>query len=554
MKKKRTIGIKINIFLVLMILLVAAVITTISYFINASHVDSHFARINISLCKTMVNLVDRDFVDDLADKVKTEEYQKIRSEAVEAEDDTGIIEWLKKEGLYDKYTATIASMADLQKDMEDVEYIYFWTCVGHNSYALMDPREDNFYLGYFYANEDEFEQYTTNCHIDPTINYSDEYGWLMSGYEPVLDSEGKARASIGVDINMDTVMAERNRFLWTMIAISGGLILLTIIVGIIMARQIIVRPLTILSVDMGKFSPVAEADYDTCNVLNVTYKKNNEIGTLYSGIHDMQTNIVDYLGDITKVTAEKERISAELDVAARMQAGIVPTDFPERDDIKLYATMTPAKEMGGDFYDYFMIDDDHMGLVMADVSGKGVPAAMFMIAAKTVLKHRAMTGGKPSEILYDVNNALCADNPSGLFVTVWFGILTLSTGSLIVSNAGHEYPAIRHGDQDYAVRDPGENMPPLATMEDLDYEDEEIQLSEGDCLFLYTDGVPEAKGGDNTRFGMDRMLVVLNRDKDMSPEEMLISMKNEIDSFAANAEPFDDITMMSIRYKKGVSQ
>ena len=549
MKKRRTIGIRINVFLVLMIILMAAVATILSYFINASQVDAHFSKLDSSIAKTMINLVDTDFIATLSTEIQTEEYREMYDKAVEEEDADAIYNWLKEKGYYDQYESTLKIMADFQQDM-NVEYIYFFTMVGRYSYAIMDPREDIFYLGYYYPNEDEFEEFTTNVHIDPTINYSEDYGWLMSGYEPIYDSAGAAVATSGVDINLDDVMAERTNFLWTMIAASAVLIILAVILGIILARHTIVKPLIRLSTDMGKFSPEANSDYEKSHVLNVTYKKNDEIGTVYSGVHDMQTNIVDYLGDITRVTAEKERISAELSIASKIQADIVPTVFPKNERLRLYATMTPAREMGGDFYDFFKIDEDRIGLVMADVSGKGVPAAMFMIEAKALLKNRARAVGspqKPSEILYDVNNDLCDDNPSSLFVTVWFGILTLSTGSLVCANAGHEYPAILKSGGDYTVNIV-DNNPPLATMENLEFEDETIQLTKGDRIFLYTDGVPEAKRNDGARFGMDNMMDILNRDKTLSPEELLDMMKKEIDVFAGDIEPFDDITMMSLVY------
>ncbi len=227
-----------------------------------------------------------------------------------------------------------------------------------------------------------------------------------------------------------------------------------------------------------------------------------------------------------------------------MQANMLPKVFPKRDDIQIYATMTPAKEMGGDFYDFFMIDDDHIGLVMADVSGKGVPAAMFMIVAKTLMKIRTTAPGAPSQMLFDINNTLCADNPAGLFVTLWFGILTLSSGKLISANAGHEYPALMHRNGKYELL-MSDNMPPLSTVEDLEYDDQTVVLQKGDRLFLYTDGIPEAKAPDGSRFGIDRMLEILNRDRALSPEELLRNMKDETDKFAGSNDPFDDITMMS---------
>ena len=271
---------------------------------------------------------------------------------------------------------------------------------------------------------------------------------------------------------------------------------------------------------------------------------NDEIGDLAGKFNEMSDSLKKQMKTLAEVTAEKERIGTELNVAAHIQAEMLPKDFPDRSDVTLFASMAPAREMGGDFYDFFMIDDDHIGLVMADVSGKGVPAAMFMIITKTIIKIRTMHMDDPANILRDVNNTLCADNPGSLFVTAWLGILTLSTGRLVFSNAGHEYPALRRLDGDYELIK-SEHQPPLAAVENIEYYDETAIMGMGDELFLYTDGVPEAKSPDGSRFGMPRLMEILNRDKKLPPEKLLADLKEEIDLFSGN-DLFDDVTMMCV--------
>ena len=285
---------------------------------------------------------------------------------------------------------------------------------------------------------------------------------------------------------------------------------------------------------------------DKMTELNEAHFGKDEIGDLVKSFNSMETALAKQMEDIAVMSAERERTHAELSVATRIQADMLPTDFPERGDLSLFAAMTPAKEVGGDFYDFFMTDDDHIGLVMADVSGKGVPAALFMVIAKTLIKNRAEMGGTPAGILESVNDQLCENNASGLFVTVWFGILEISTGKMNVCNAGHEYPALRRKDGEFELIR-SEQLPPLAAMEGMEYENMEIDLNKGDELFLYTDGVPDAKNASGGHLGMDKMLEILNRYKGLPLEEQVGSMKREIDEFTGGGDPFDDITMLMVR-------
>lgn len=279
--------------------------------------------------------------------------------------------------------------------------------------------------------------------------------------------------------------------------------------------------------------------------------KGDEIGALALSFRNMMDELDDYMANLAVVTADKERIATELNVATQIQASMLPCIFPAfpgRKEFDVYATMTPAKEVGGDFYDFFLIDDDHLALVIADVSGKGVPAALFMVIAKTLLKNAAQTGLSPKAILEKVNNQLCENNEAEMFVTVWLGIFEISTGKLIAANAGHEYPAVRHqGGKFELYKDKHDFV--LAGMEGARYREYEMILKPGDTLFVYTDGVAEATDATNTLYGTDRMLTALNRNEKADPEKLLQSVKEDIDMFVGEAPQFDDITMLAFKIK-----
>ena len=261
-------------------------------------------------------------------------------------------------------------------------------------------------------------------------------------------------------------------------------------------------------------------------------------------------DITIYVSHLAAVTAEKERIGAELNVATQIQANMLPSIFPpypERIDFDLYATMDPAKEVGGDFYDFFLIDDDHLAMVMADVSGKGVPAALFMVITKTLINNRTQMGGTPAEILGFVNEQLCEGNESELFVTVWLGILELSTGKGIAANAGHEHPVLKRSGGDFELVK-YRHSPAVATIEGIHFREREFEMHPGDILFVYTDGVAEATNPDNQFYGTERMLNVLNLHKDSTMPELLSSVRKDIELFVGDAPQFDDITMLSLIY------
>lgn len=281
-----------------------------------------------------------------------------------------------------------------------------------------------------------------------------------------------------------------------------------------------------------------------------TYRTGDEIEVLAETFDELSDRTLRYIHEITEITAEKERIGAELDVAARIQEDMLPTafpPFPDKHEFELFASMTPAKEVGGDFYDFFLVDDDHLALVIADVSGKGVPAALFMVIAKTLIKNGAHLGKTPSEIFGYVNEQLCDGNKEEFFVTAWMGIIEISTGKGLAANAGHEHPAIRRngGEWELAIY---KHSPALAAMDGMSFSEHEFMLSPGDCLFVYTDGVPEATDKNRELFGTDRMVQALNEKEDAAPDELLPHVKTRVDEFVGDAPQFDDLTMLGIKW------
>ena len=252
-----------------------------------------------------------------------------------------------------------------------------------------------------------------------------------------------------------------------------------------------------------------------------------------------------------KQQKESSRIETELTMASSIQSDMLPSlypAFPERPEFDIYASMDPAKEVGGDFYDFFLVDDDHLCVIIADVSGKGVPAALFMMASKIILANNAMLGKSPAQILTDANNAICDNNREEMFVTVWLGILELSTGKLTAANAGHEFPVLRHqGGRFEYVKDKHGFV--IGGMEGVKYKEYELYLKPGSKLFVYTDGVPEATDAESQLFGPERLLAALNDNADDKPESILAGVRRAVDAFVKDAEQFDDLTMLCLEYK-----
>ena len=274
-----------------------------------------------------------------------------------------------------------------------------------------------------------------------------------------------------------------------------------------------------------------------------------EIKKLGASIEKMEQDTLEYIDNLTRITMEKERIGTELELATKIQADMLPNifpAFPSRSEFDIFASMTPAKEVGGDFYDFFLIDEDHLALVIADVSGKGVPAALFMMMSNILVNNYTMMGGSPSEILERVNKAICKNNENDMFVTVWLGILTISTGKIVAANAGHEYPILKKANGEFELIKDKHGFV-IGSMEGVRYKDYEMTLDKGGTLFVYTDGAPEATNGNMEMFGTDRILQALNKQPEADAEQVIANTKKAVDLFVGEAPQFDDLTMLAIK-------
>ena len=322
------------------------------------------------------------------------------------------------------------------------------------------------------------------------------------------------------------------------------MMVLVLILILVVLYHIVPKPLETLTECVTEYS----GDKDTEGLVKKLsdIRSTNEIGALADEFSSMAREMERYTREMEILAGEKERIATELNVATNIQIQMLPHVFPERDRFVLHASSDAAKEVGGDFYDCYMIDEDHLAMTIADVSGKGVPASLFMAVSKTMLKNRTLMGGTPAAILHDVNNWLCEGNDSCMFVTVWHGILTVSTGELICANAGHENPGLRLGSKPFRlIKDDHELA--LGLMEDLQYENEHYRLASGDALFVYTDGVPEAHDKDESLFGEDRLEEVLSKvSKNDEPQEIMRKVREAVDEFAQDAPQYDDITMLCL--------
>ena len=525
-KRLQTIGSKLTVLFCLFSILLCLVIGLFSYYASWNeYTDFYYSKARETAVMA-ATLVDGDKMEEYLRMGKTDEY-------------------------YEGLCTTFANM----KREYSMKYLYIYQPGSDSLTYILDAQIETddpaniSSLGDVYRYKDTEYQYLVpdaqakRASTMKHIVYNTDYGAMVMAWAPVLDSSGKLAAMVEADFSLNLVTTMLRGYIINMILICSSIILAAVVVLILIARRMVGRPIALLTQSVQNF-----AGEDGTLKPTIKLHTGDEMQTLSEAFGKMVRDIDRYTKNLALVVAEKERIGAELDVAKHIQASMLPSifpAFPERPELDIYATMTPAKEVGGDFYDFFLVDDDRLAMVMADVSGKGVPAALFMVIAKTLIKNVAQTGLSPRDVLEKVNNQLCVGNEAEMFVTVWLGILEISTGKLTCANAGHEYPVLKRMGGDYAlVKDKHGFV--LAGMEGSRYKEYEFQMEPGDRLFLYTDGVAEATDAHNELYGTGRMLDALNRNKEVNCETLLHRMKEDIDTFVGEAPQFDDITMLSL--------
>lgn len=549
--KKMSLGLKSVLMVVIMVVVMSAVEGTLTKVVFDRTINSEYEKKVTNLAHTVALSVDGDTIEKLKNQV-VDTYEKSSNKMGSDEMGTPEFDEYIKSFQYIKdtpeYKSEVEKLRRISKANDvDIYLIYVYPkdkitlYIADGSEIANDPGVFDPLYEVNYAVLDDpsvgFPAYITN---------TPEYGWLVSAAYPVYNSKGDVVALGMADISMNDIKAKERSFSMILAVLSVIIAAILSTIYILIIKKRVVSPI-------NKLSNAALNYYNTekghaFNSLNIT--TGDEIENLSDAMKRMEQDINDYVESVTNLTAEKERIGAELNVATQIQADMLPRIFPPFPDIEefdLFASMNPAKEVGGDFYDFFMTDKEHLCLVIADVSGKGVPAALFMVIAKTLIKNRALMGGTPSEILSYANEQLCEGNEAELFVTVWIAIIDIRTGKGIAANAGHEHPALKKAGEDYELV-VYKHSPAVATMEGIRYKEHEFELKPGDMLFVYTDGVTEATNRNNELFGEKRLIDALNYDKDAIPEKVLENVKSHISDFVKDADQFDDITMLCLKY------
>lgn len=439
----------------------------------------------------------------------------------------------------------------IQPDLTDYAHIKFWfSTINRDSEFtqyefgyLRETTNDDYKNKYRALYENEAEQ----ALVVRNIGYI-ETDPHITAMVPLENSKGETVAIICVQRQMDVLEAARGNFVRKM---GLALVILTVLILVIqgiMLYVLLFRPLRTIKDETSRF---ARENVAAEQKLKEVVKSNDEIGDLAESIDTMEERITEYVEDLRVVTAENERIGTELSLAKSIQASMLPSifpAFPDDEEIDVFASMTPAKEVGGDFYDFFKIDDDHLCIAIADVSGKGVPAALYMMASTILLRTNARLGIGPAGILENMNEALCTNNRDEMFVTVWVGILDLDTGVLTAANAGHEYPAVTGEDGKFGLLKDKHGFV-IGGFEGMKYTEYELRMEPGAKIFVYTDGVPEATDAEENMYGTDRMVEALNEAHGEPPEKILEEVERSVRGFVGDAEQFDDLTMLCLEYR-----
>ncbi|MBR3358814.1 MAG: SpoIIE family protein phosphatase [Solobacterium sp.] len=369
---------------------------------------------------------------------------------------------------------------------------------------------------------------------------------LATAISIVRGNDGIPVALVGLDIPVDRIYKELRHLILNLFIAVAFILTVGIAVFYRVVRSKLIEPVT--SLETATKNLIRNLNSDEPFKLEI--HTGDEIESLSQSFEEMDHSLKQYIQENVKITTEQERLRTELHLAARIQEAMLPSQFPpfpERNDFDIYAGMNPAKEVGGDFYDFFLTDDDHLALVIADVSGKGIPGALFMMLTENMIRNYTLAGQSPKEVLTSVNDSICANNTMEMFVTVWMGILDLNTGLLTAVNAGHEYPVLKKPDGPFELYKDKHGFV-VGGMEDVRYSEYELQLEKGSMLFLYTDGLPEAANEQEELFGNDRMVEALNSGRTDTPEHVLTDIAMKVDEFVGEAPQFDDMTMMCFVY------
>ena len=528
-QKKRKLQTKLLRGLLGMAIILMIVLTPLIANLYRLKMEAQYKKTAFDQATIAANLIDGDRIRDYYESgVKDDYYETVRQELLMMKQTVGL-----------KYFYVVVP--------QDKDMYYIWDAGADGEEGVCELGDTEEYYGG--GDIVMKEAFSTDAEQHILVTNNKLYGYLASAYVPIKDSSGTPVALASVDMSMDVINAHIRQFVGTVTGVIFVVLILSSAFFHFYTRKVVMEPLNQLHTAT---SELVNSQMDHLDQFTNQVQTGDELQELGERFEFMTRELDTYIHNLAKATAEKERIGAELDLATRIQANMLPNifpAFPERADFDIYASMTPAKEVGGDFYDFFLIDDDHLGMVIADVSGKGVPAALFMMMSMILVNNTARMEGpnaSPGAVLTKVNNTICANNSEEMFVTVWLGILTISTGRVVAANAGHEYPMLKKADGSFELFKDRHGLV-VGAMEGIRFRDYEFTLEKGGALFVYTDGVAEATDAHDELFGTERTLAALNQNPDASPKALLENVKGAVDRFVGEAPQFDDLTMLSVK-------
>ena len=558
MKKKKTISLShYAVYMIIgqaVILTVASLIVSFIFFTRSATVI--YEEMDRSITGAALAVADKDVMSELARETLAI-YNSMDDPVTEFE--------TNKDAYLARYQA-IMNSPEYQKTRDSINRLRKQTASSAICYKVLIPGE-NIGIYVFDASDANVLPCGAIEHIDtsylssPTDKFksyifnSQVYGRVRTDGVPCCTNPSEGIFSyLTADIPI-TAVSEKARYFLLNIGIMALIITTLICAGAsYILRHDIVKILERITSTAKHFAETRRnttANTSTDIFQNLPNGEITEFNDLVNSLQQMEIDMNAYVVNLRKMTEDRTRIKSELELAESIQSNMLPSifpAFPERSEFDIYALMDPAREVGGDFYDFFLIDKDHLAMVIADVSGKGIPAALFMMMSKILVKNYVTTGSSPAEALAAVNNTICQNNTNDMFVTIWLGILTISTGKIIAANAGHEYPILqRAGGQFEVIKDKHGFV--VGSMPNIKYSEYEIDFHTGDTLFVYTDGLPESTNSANEQFGLDRILEVLNSEPDGEVEDLFVSMGVAVAEFVQDAEQFDDLTMLALKGK-----
>ncbi|MBP0972907.1 MAG: PP2C family protein-serine/threonine phosphatase [Oscillospiraceae bacterium] len=547
MKKKRSVKVRVAVAAIVFMSILTLAIASIGYKLYHDTVmDSYITYTNTVLEYAYRASVKYGFGDMIAQRDMPEGYEEFREElnAVKDSSDINYLYAIYFDDIEDMHSLHYAINAKTQAELSTGKPLSeIFTYMGKP--CEVDAFEDDTLMTFWDA--------VRNGKRDIGIlkGDSDAYGRMLNGYHVIYDSQDNAVGLLCVEIKVTRINKELRHYIFMVILTASLLTAAIILLYLFRTERYLVKPIVAIAKNSDDFvkKMQSHAEPEELTYEEVDVRTDGELRLLADNVKSLADGVAAYMTNLKAATAERERIGTELQLATRIQADMLPSifpPFPERHDFEIYASMTPAKEVGGDFYDFFLLDEDHLGIVMADVSGKGVPAALFMMMSKILINNFVMQGFSPAKVLEQINQMICQNNKARMFVTVWLGILEISTGKITAVNAGHEYPIIRTANGDFEVYK-DEHSFIVGGIPNAKYREYEMQLEKGGMLLLYTDGLAEAMDASRNMFGLDRLVDVMNQNKTASPEALLKAIRAAVDTFVGDTEQSDDLTMLGIR-------